>query len=252
MEAIRIQQPQAGEMAGLAQLLGGCSKQQHAGNAAGKLLDQFVFGAGFVFIPDQVVGFIHHQHVPVTGLQALAGKGVVEQELQRHQGQLLLLEGIVLGALASLDVEQRKAQVEASLHLDKPLVLQVLGDHDQHALDPAGLQLAMDNQAGLDGLAQAHFVCEQYPGCYAVGHIAGNVELMFNRLCAHAGKAQQGGALDAAVVTQTFVSQAEPGQGIDLAGKQTVAGEAKLYEVVEHGFGKFCRLVVFLQPAVDQ
>ena len=82
MEAIWVQQAQAGKVAGLTQLFRGGCQQQYRRRLRGQLFYQYVFRAGAFFVPDQVVGFVDHQHVPVTGLQPVCRLGVLQQELQ--------------------------------------------------------------------------------------------------------------------------------------------------------------------------
>ena len=64
VEAVRIEQAQAREVAVLAELLRGRGEQQDAWNDLRQLLDQRVFGADLVLVPDQVVGFVDHQQGP--------------------------------------------------------------------------------------------------------------------------------------------------------------------------------------------
>ena len=94
----------------------------------------------------------------------------------------------------------------------------------------------MDDQAGLDGLAQAHFVGQQDARRHAVGDFAGDVQLVGDRLGAGAAEAPERGLEQLAAAFESVVAQGEPGQGIDLSGEQTVAGEAELDEVGELGF----------------
>lgn len=111
------------------------------------------------------------------------GAFVFLQPLQGDQGQLGVLEGIAGIAFGeALLVEQGHLQVEAPAHLHQPLVLEVFRDQDQHPPGAAGEQLAMDDQAGLDGLAQAHFVGQQDARRHAVGDFAGDVQLVGDRL----------------------------------------------------------------------
>ena len=70
-------------------------------------------------------------------------------------------------------------------------MLKVLRHHDEDASHPAGLQLAMNHQASFNGLAQPDFVGEQYPGGDPVSGVSGDMQLMGDRLGAHAGQAEQ-------------------------------------------------------------
>ena len=81
VEAVRIEQAQAREVAVLAELLRGRGEQQDAWNDLRQLLDQRVFGADLVLVPDQVVGFVDHQQVPAGGEQGVLGAFVFLQPL---------------------------------------------------------------------------------------------------------------------------------------------------------------------------
>ena len=232
VETVGVEQAQAGEVAVLAELFRRRGEQQHARDDLGQLLDQRIFGAGLFFVPDQVVGFVDHHQVPAGGEQRVLGLLVVDQPFQGDQRQLGILERVAGVAFdEALGVEQCHLQVEASAHFHQPLVLEVLGYQDQHAIGPPGQQLAVDYQASLDGLAQAHFVGQQYPGSDAVGHFTGDVQLVGDGLGARTAQAPQGGEHLLAGVLQGVVAQREPRQRVDLPGEQAVAGKAELDEV---------------------
>ncbi len=204
-------------------------------------------------MPDQVVGFVDYQQVPAGGEQRVLGLLIVHQPFQGHQGQLGVFERV--GGIAfdkAFFIEQRNLQVEAAAHFHQPLVLQVFRYQDQHTVGAARQQLAVDDQAGFDGLAQAHFVGQQHPWRDAVSHFAGDVQLVGNRLRTHATQAPQRGLQLAAGVLQSVVAQREPGQRVDLPGEQTVAGQAELDEVGELGFRQGDLLVLPVEAVVDQ
>ena len=110
----------------------------------------------------------------------------------------------------------------------------------------------MNHQAGLDGLAQAHFVGQQYAWGDTVGHFASDVQLVRDRLGAGATEPPEGRLQQAAVVFQAVVAQGEPGQRIDLAGEQAVAGQAELDEVRQLGFRHRDRLMLGVEAVIDQ
>ncbi|MOA12112.1 hypothetical protein D3C78_1320810 [compost metagenome] len=110
----------------------------------------------------------------------------------------------------------------------------------------------MDHQAGFDGFAQAHFVGQQNPWRDTVGDFAGNVQLVRDRLRTHAAQAPKGGLQLTAGVFQGVITQGEPGQRVDLAGEQTVAGQAELDEVRQLGFRQGARLVLGVEAVIDQ
>lgn len=252
METVRVEQAQTSEVAILAELFRGGGEQQHAGDDFGQLFNQRIFRADFLFVPHQVVGFVDHHQVPTGSEQCVLGLFIVDQPLQRHQGQLGVFERV--GGIAfdeAFFVEQRDLQVEAAAHFHQPLVLEVFRHQDQHAVGAARQQLAMDHQTGFDGLAQTYFVRQQYARRDTVGDFTGNVQLVGDRLCAHAAQAPQRGLQLAAGVFQGVITQGEPGQRVDLAGEQTVAGQTELNEVRQLGFRQGDRFVLRVEAVID-
>ncbi|MNF71060.1 hypothetical protein D3C84_530000 [compost metagenome] len=131
-------------------------------------------------------------------------------------------------------------------------MLEVFRHQDQGAAGAAAEQLAMQDQAGLDGLAQAHFVGQQHARAGAVGDFAGDVQLVGDRLGAGAGQAPQRRLLQAAAVLEALVAQGEPLQRVDLPGEQAVAGQAELDEVGQLGFRQGAGFVLAVEAVVDQ
>ncbi|MNN04784.1 hypothetical protein D3C81_1175190 [compost metagenome] len=131
-------------------------------------------------------------------------------------------------------------------------MLQVLRHQDQHTAGTAREQLAVDHQAGLDGLAQAHFIGQQYPWGNTVGDFAGDMQLVGDRLGAGAAQAPQRGLQLAAGVFQGVVAQREPRQRVDLSGEQAVAGQTELDEVRQLGFRQGAGLVLPVEAVVNQ
>ncbi|MNF69373.1 hypothetical protein D3C84_512530 [compost metagenome] len=253
VETVRVEQAQTSEVAVLAQLFRGGGQQQHAGNGLGELLYQGILGADLIFVPHQVVSLVDHQQVPARREQRVLGFLVVHQPLKRDQCELGVFEGVAGIAFdEAFFVEQRDLQVKAAAHLDQPLVLQVFRNQDQHAVGAAREQLAMDHQAGFDGFAQAHFVGQQNPWRDTVGDFAGNVQLVRDRLRTHAAQTPKGGLQLATGVFQCVVTQGEPGQRVDLAGEQTVAGQAELDEVRQLGFRQGDHFVLPVEAVVNQ
>ncbi len=110
----------------------------------------------------------------------------------------------------------------------------------------------MDDQAGFDGLAQAHFVGQQYARGDAVSDFLGDVQLVRDGLRTHATEAPQRGLQLGALVLQGVVAQAEPGERVDLPGEEAVAGQAELDEVRQLGFRQGAGFVLCGQAVVDQ
>ncbi|MNZ36943.1 hypothetical protein D3C78_543800 [compost metagenome] len=253
VETIRVEQAQAGEVAVQAELLRRRGEQEDARDHLGQLLDQLILAAGLFRMPDQMVRLVHHQQVPAGGERRILGALVFPQPFQCHQGQLAVFEGIAGIAFdEALAVEQGDLEIEAAAHFHQPLVLEVFRDQDQHPAGAPGEQLAMDHQAGLDGLAQAHLVGEQDARCDAVGHFAGDVQLVGDRLGAGASQAPERRLEQTGTVFQGVVAQAEPRHRVDLAGEQAVAGQAELDEVGQLGFRQYARFVLRGDAAVDQ
>ncbi|KAF1068543.1 MAG: hypothetical protein GAK45_01330 [Pseudomonas citronellolis] len=253
METVRVEQAQAREVAVQAELFRGCGEQQHAGNDLGQLFDQAVLGAGLFRVPDQMVGLVDHQQVPTGGEQRILGTLVTLDPLQGDQGQLAVFERVAGVAFdETLAVEQGDVEVEAAAHFHQPLVLEVFRQQDQHPAGAAGEQLAVNDQTGFDGLAQAHFVGQQNARGDTVGDFASDVQLVGDRLRAGATQAPQRGLQQASAVFQGVVAQAEPGHRVDLAGEQAVAGQAELDEVGELRLGQGALLVLRGDAVVDQ
>ena len=260
--AVRVQQPQAREVALHAQLFRRGGEQQQAGAGARQPLDALIGFRRRVLGPLQVVGFIHHHRVPLGG-----GQGVdvaAFQEGGAAQNQLLGQEGVVhhfrrvrlaqlLGdqvgehvldafragfaqGFQALFVEDRETQVEAPRHLHEPLVHQGVRHHDQHPAGAAGLQLLMENQTRFDGLAQAHFVGQQHPGRVAPRHLVGDVQLVADQVDARAAQALDLGAFALGAGAQRRQPQLEPAVRRQLIGEQTVHGAAEAQLMAQQGF----------------
>ncbi len=102
----------------------------------------------------------------------------------------------------------------------------------------------MDDQAGLDGFAQAHLVGQQHARGDAVGNLAGDVQLVRDGLCTGAAEAPERRLQLCALMLQGVIAQGEPGQRVDLAGEEAVAGQAELDEVRQLGFRQGAGFVV--------
>ena len=120
---------------------------------------------------------------------------------------------------------------------------QAVGHQNQRALYPACQQQAVENQARLNGFAQAYLVGQQYPRRMASGHFIGDIELVGNEINTRPGKAQRAMLLNALIVVQRTKAQIEPVVAVYLAGQQAVTGLVKL-----HGVGQL-RLRQFAQVA---
>ena len=75
-------------------------------------------------------------------------------------------------------IDDRKAQVKPAQHFHQPLVNERVGHHHQYPARQTGVQLVMEDQAGLDGLAQAHLIRQEHSRRVAAGHLMGDVQLV--------------------------------------------------------------------------
>ena len=109
----------------------------------------------------------------------------------------------------------------------------------------------MNHQAGFDGLAQAHFVSQQYAWRNAVCDFTGDVQLVSNRLRTHATQPPQRRLQLAAGVLEGVITQRKPGKRVNLPGEQTVARQAELNEVRQLGFWQGHDFVLLVETVID-
>ncbi len=129
-------------------------------------------------------------------------------------------------------------QVEAAQHLHQPLVLQGFRHHDQHALGAAGEQLLMDDHAGFDGFAEAHFIRQQDARRMAMAHVMGDVQLVGDQAGALAAQAAPRHAVLFALVFARAEAQRETIHTVDLPGKQAILRFAEHQLAVEQHFAR--------------
>ncbi len=236
VEALGIQQTQAGKVALVTQLIRGCGQQQHAGHLLGQRFHHLVGTARGFLAPLQVMRLIDDQQIPLRFQDLFEATTLLAQEVEAADHQLFGFEGI-LRISESLDaallVKQGEVQVEAAQHLDKPLVLQGFGQQDQHAMGAAGEQLLMDDHARFDGLAEAHFVSQQYARGVAVSHFVGNIKLVRDQADFPASQTAGRIATALVLIDQGLVAQGKAGHAVDLPGEQTVLRLVELDKVVE-------------------
>ncbi len=166
---------------------------------------------------------VHDQQVPVTLQRLLMALRVVTQKFQRTQRPLLAMkrialfrrrDGFVIGVTgddavkkgfkavircgghafnigAPCFIENRKMQIEAAQHFHQPLVDQRFRYHDQHTAGALGEQLLMQNQSGLDGLAQSDLIGQQHTGRITACHFTGDVKLVREQAGAGTGQTIQ-------------------------------------------------------------
>ena len=157
-----IEQAQAPEVPGTPELLGRRGQQQHPRRSCSQGLDQLVGETAVVLGPCQMVRLVDDQKVPFAVERCLRDFGRAGQQRQAAQHALFTVERIVtVTLLEALLVEHRERQVEAAQHLDQPLMHQGIGQHHQHPTHTLGQDHAVQDQAGLDGLAQTDLVGQQ-------------------------------------------------------------------------------------------
>ncbi len=122
-------------------------------------------------------------------------------------------------------------QVEAAQHLDQPLVLQGLGNQDQHPLGTAREQLLIDDHPGFYGLAQTDFIGQQNARGMTMSYLAGDVQLVRDQADATTGQTAGRAAAAGMLMDQRLVAQAEPREAVDLPGEQAILWLVEFEEV---------------------
>ena len=186
-----------------------------------------------------MVGFVDNQQIPLGFQHLLEATTLLAQEVEAADHQLFGLEGVLrIGKRldAALLVKQGEVQVETAQHFDQPLVLERLGQQNEHAMGAAGEQLLMNDHARFDGLAQANLIGQQYARSVAVTHFMGNIELVRDQADPATGQTASRVATTLVLVDQRFVAQGEAGHPIDLTGEQAILRLVELDKVVEKHF----------------
>ncbi len=102
VEAFRIQQPQAGEVALVTELIRGRGQQQHSGGLFGQSLDDLVGATRGFVVPLQMVGLVDNQQIPGGGVDLVEAGALLAQPLQTADHQLFGFERI-FGIVRRLD-----------------------------------------------------------------------------------------------------------------------------------------------------
>ncbi len=250
--AIGIEQTQPGEVALQAHLLRCRGQQQQTGDMLRQAFDAGIAGAFRLWRPIEMVRFVDDQQIPLGALGLALAMRVGEQPLLTGQDALAAVEGVVLVECLALGfVQQRDREREAAQQLDQPLVGQAGGHQNQRPAGAPGQQQAMQDQPGLDGLAQADFVGQQDARGMAPGDFVGDIELVRNQIDARPGQAQCGATGDALVVMQRAIAQLEPVVAVDLAGQQAILGLMEAHVVGELGFAERHGFTVIGLAVVD-
>ena len=150
----------------------------------------------------------------------------------------------------ALGVEHRKAQIEATQHLDQPLVDQRIGQDDQHTLHALCQDKAVQDQPGLDGLTQSHFIRQQHPRGVAPGDLVRDVKLMIDQTGAAAGQALQGRLCQHTEDLLAACPQLEPFVVVDLAVEQALQRLVQLDEIVQLTFAETHLLAMLIRACI--
>ena len=160
-------------------------EEQHVPAARGDRLDRAPGRVARVTgRPAQAVGFVDDQQVD-AGVDAELGQPRLRDErLDRHDRAPVHVERIEARAILArhvgepLVVEQHEDLVVLAPQLAEPLDRQSVGRDHEAALGAAGPQEAAQDQARLDGLAEAHLVGEEPPHRVGRARARGRVELV--------------------------------------------------------------------------
>ena len=110
------------------------------------------------------MGFVEDHEIP-WGLDDLLLPLLLLSEVERRDDVVSAHERIRLAlrqVLRGRGVHDFELFVELRLELVLPLVLQAGGAHDQHPLDETSSSQLLENQPGLDRLAETDLVSEQH------------------------------------------------------------------------------------------
>jgi len=89
-KAIRVQQPQAGKMAGQAELFRSGRQKQEARRPAADRLHQRVFRTDRIGCPAEMMGFIDNEHVPLGGQCLLQSWLTSREQADAAQHELIV------------------------------------------------------------------------------------------------------------------------------------------------------------------
>ena len=127
---------------------------------------------------------VHHQQVD-AGLHGLLGEvRPCDQHLERDHGAAMQFEGIEVVAKVArhvaeaLGVEQGEHLVILAPQFTQPLHREGLRRHHQATPHLAGVHQPVEDQRGLDRLAETHFVGEQPPHRIGSARALGHMELV--------------------------------------------------------------------------
>ena len=107
----------------------------------------------------------------------------------------------------------------------------------------------MQDEAGLDGFAQADLVGQEHAWLQAVGHFLGKVELVLNKIDPPTGKPTVGGFADFGLPGEGFVAHLKEVGLIELAAHEPIEGAGKTNGIRQGGFGDPLPFYLVVQKA---
>ena len=226
---MRIEQPQPREVSGQPQLGGRGGEEQQAGGLLRERLDKLIIGAGLLGRPTEVMRFVYDDQIPARGDDLLAAFFVARQKAHAGERKLAGKKRVFLGFAflaggAPGLVENGQPQIETPQQFDEPLVHQRFGHQNQRAFGAANGEQALEDQAGLDGFAETHFIREQHARDLPARDFVENVELVRNQIDATAEKPAHFRLAELRLHFQRAMPQIENFGRIGLAGEQAFGG----------------------------
>jgi hypothetical protein len=94
----------------------------------------------------------------------------------------------------------------------------------------------VDDQAGFDGFAKTHFICQQDPRHQSPGHFCGDIKLVGNEIDAAADKSTHWGFSTVMLISQCSHPQIEHFRRIKPTGQQALLGFAKTDGIAQFRF----------------
>ena len=243
---VGVEQSQPREMPGVPELLGRCRQQQQPGRAPAQGTDQLVLRTRHLRGPAQMVRLIDNHNVPARLDRELPVPFTAGEKGDTAKDQLLIEKGIparrpVDDRGAARLVVNAEPHVESAIELEKPLVDERVRHQDKHARRQAVEVQAMDNQPGLDGLAEPDLISQQDSRDRPIGDFVGDVDLMRDQADTAADQAADWRLPAAAAPTQRLDAQVEQQRLIDVAVLQPVQRLVEGDTIGQCGFRDPCR-----------
>ena len=192
-----IEEAQAREVAGEAELSGRGGEEQEARCALRECFDERVLGAGGVGCPLEVMRLVDDDEVPAGGEGLFAALLDVGEESDARESELGAVERI-FSRIAGLDVVEAdfvvdgEPEIEAAEEFDEPLVCERFGYENEGALHFADGEEALEDEAGLDGFAEADLVGEEDARDLARGDFLEQIKLVRDEFEASAEETADG------------------------------------------------------------